>query len=343
MTVNRLTTYILLFIIAMLAPAVAAQDGTKAYNFLNVTPSAHAYALGGCNVSVIDDDINLTTQNPALLGPENDRQIGLNYMRYLGGSNFAGARFAHKSGEHGAWSAGIQYFGYGSMEGYDITGVKTGSFSASDIAVGFTYSHDISEFFRGGITAKYLYSKYEDYTAGALGVDIGVNYYDPVYDISASLVVTNLGGQIKKFADHRDKLPVDVLLGVTKHINGTPFRASLTAHHLTKWYLPYYVPADKNNAESALIKKNGFGSNLMRHLVLGLEFLPNKNTYIALGYNYKTRTDMSSYQRSFLSGFSVGAGIKVKAFGFGVAFAQPHTGATTLMLNVTTNLREIMR
>ena len=138
---------------AMMAFTASAQDGSTAYNFLTVTPSSHVYALGGYNVSIIDDDINLITQNPALLGPEMNKQIGLNYMRYIGGSNFAGARFGKSAGEHGAWAAGIQYFGYGSMEGYDITGVSTGSFNASDIAVSATYSHDINDFFRGGITA----------------------------------------------------------------------------------------------------------------------------------------------------------------------------------------------
>lgn len=329
--------------VAMLAIAAQAQDGTTAYNFLNVTPSSHVYALGGYNVSLIDDDINLATQNPALLGPEINKQFGLNYMRYMGGSNFAGLRYGQGAGEHAAWGAGIQYFGYGSMDEYDISGTKMGSFNASDIAVNFTYSHDINDFFRGGITAKYIYSKYADYTGGALGVDLGVNYYDPGYEFSASLVVTNLGGQIKKFADHREKLPVDVQLGVTKQIGKSPFRASITAHHLTKWYLNYYEPEDKNNNESDLVKRDGFGSNLLRHLVFGLEFLPNNNTYLAVGYNYKTRTDMSTYQRSLLSGFSAGAGIKVKAFSFGVAVAQPHSGATTLMLNVNTSLKELLR
>ena len=342
MTCKHVSTYIVI-ILALVCVSVHAQDGSTAYNFLNTTSSSHIYALGGYNISLIDDDINVATQNPALLGPEMNKQIGLNYMRYMGGSNFAGARYAQSAGKHGAWSAGIQYFGYGSMEGYDIEGVSTGSFNASDIAFSATYSHDINDFFRGGITAKYIYSKYESYTGGALGVDLGVNYYDPGYEFSASLVVANLGGQIKKFGEHRDKMPIDVMLGVTKQIGKSPFRLSLTAHHLNKWYLNYYEPADKNNPESDLVKRDGFGRNLLRHLVFGAEFLPNNKTYIALGYNYKTRSDMSSYQRSFLSGFSAGAGIKVKAFGFGVAIAQPHSGATTFMLNVTTNLKELMR
>lgn len=321
----------------------AAQDGSAAYNFLNVTPSAHVYGLGGANVSVVDDDINMVEQNPAMLGFENNKQIGLNYMRYLGGSNFVGARYGHSTNDISAWAVGLQYYGYGSMQGYDFNGTETGTFNANDMAMSVTYSHDINHYFRGGITAKYIYSKYADYTAGAVGVDLGVSYYNPTYEFSASLVARNLGGQIKKFSNERDKLPFDVVIGATKLIKGTPFRVSITAHYLNKWYLPYYEPSDKNNAESALKKKNGFGSNLMRHLVFAAEYLPNNNMYIGIGYNYKTRTDMSTYQRNLLSGFSVGAGLKVKAFGFGVALAQPHTGATTFMLNVTTTLNELMR
>ncbi len=342
--IHRLAIKILLFAgFVSTCLALRGQDGSTAYNFLNITPSSHVYALGGHNISLIDHDIALSEQNPALLGPEMNKQIGLNYMRYIGGSNFAGARYGQSAGNHAAWGAAIQYFGYGSMEGYDITGVSTGKFNASDIAVNFTYSHDINDYFRGGVTAKYIYSKYEDYTAGAVGVDLGVNYYNPLYEFSASLVVKNLGGQIKKFADSRDKLPIDVQVGATKLITGTPFRVSITAYGLTKWYLPYYTPADKNNAESALVKHNSFGSNLMRHLAFGVEFLPSNNMYVALGYNHRTRTDMSTYQRSFLSGFSAGAGLRMKAFGFGVAIAQPHNGATTFMLNVTTSLNELMR
>ena len=153
----------------------------------------------------------------------------------------------------------------------------------------------------------------------------------------------NLGGQVKKFNDKRDKLPWDIQLGFSKGLGSTPFRISVTAFNLTKWKLPYYEPADKSNVTSDLVKKDKFASNLFRHLVFGLEYMPTDRIYIAAGYNYKTRTDMSTYKRNFLSGFSIGGGMKVKALGFGVAFAQPHTGATTFMFNLTTSIGELMR
>lgn len=322
-----------------------AQDGTTAYEFLNVSPSSHVYGLGGHNLTIIDDDINLVEQNPALLGPEFDHQVGVNYMKYIGSTNFTGVRYGQGLTEHSAFAVGLQYYGYGSMTETDAQGSILGKFNASDINFNMTYSHDIATNIRGGITLKYLYSKYGDFSAGAIAADLGVNIYNPDNELSLSVVAKNLGGQVKKFngtTDAKDRLPWDIQLGYSQRFGTSPFRLSITAYNLRKWSLPYYEPEDKNNTNSDLVKKESFGSNFMRHLVLGLEFLPSDNMYIGLGYNHKVRTDMSTYQRNFLSGLSLGAGMKVKSFGFGVAFAQPHTGATTFMLNLTTSLGELL-
>ncbi|MBR1474577.1 MAG: type IX secretion system protein PorQ [Muribaculaceae bacterium] len=320
-----------------------AQDGTNAYNFLSIPVSSHIYAVGGHNITIIDDDINLVEQNPALMGGEIDKQVGLNYMRYLGGSNFMGARYGQGISKHGALAVGLQYYSYGSMEGYDITGTAMGQFSASDLNFNVTYSHDINDYLRGGITVKLLHSKYEQYSATAIAADLGVNYYNPDHEVSASIVAKHLGGQVKQFNDKKDPLPWDIQLGVSKTFTGLPLRLSLTAYGLTKWKSPYLTPSDNNNTRSTLVEKESFASNLLRHLVFGVEVLPKDNLYLAIGYNYRTRTDMSTYNRNFLSGFSVGAGLRVKSFGLGVALAQPHTGATTLMFNLTTTLGELLR
>jgi hypothetical protein len=322
-----------------------ADDGptTTAYNFLNVPSSSHVYGLGGHNLTIIDDDINLIEQNPALLGPEFDHQVGLNYMRYIGETNFAGLRYGQGVSEHGAFAAGIQYFGYGNIQGAAADGTKTGTFTASDMAFSLTYSHDISERWRGGITLKYLYSKYEDYTAGAVAADLGINYYDPDHEFTVSLVGKNLGGQVKKFNDYKDNLPWDIQVGMSKMLGHAPVRLHLTAYELARWKSPYYKIEDVNNPNSGLIKKDSFGSNLMRHLVFGVDILPANNIYLGIGYNYRTRTDMATYKRDFMSGLSIGGGLKVRAFGIGAAFARPHTGASTFMFNLTTSIGELTR
>lgn len=340
---NYLRHLILMAAVAVAIAAVADDQTTTAYNFLNVPASSHVYALGGHNLTVIDDDINLVEQNPALLGPEYDHQVGLNYMRYIGETNFAGLRYGQGVSEHGALAVGVQYFGYGNLQGAAIDGTMTGTFSASDIAFSLTYSHDISDRFRGGITAKYLYSKYEDYTAGAVAADLGINYYDPDHEFSASLVAKNLGGQVKKFNEYKDNLPWDIQVGVSKMLGMAPVRLYMTAYDLRHWSSPYYKIEDVNNPNSGLVEKESFGSNLMRHLVFGVDILPTDNLYFAVGYNYRTRSDMATYKRDFMSGLSVGGGLKVRAFGFGAAFARPHTGASTFMFNLTTSIGELLK
>lgn len=336
--------YISIFIAAVLSVlALWGQDGTTAYEFLGVAASSHVYALGGTNITVIDDDVNLIDQNPGLLGPEYEMQAGLNYMRYLGGSNFMGARFAAPAGERAAWAVGVQYFGYGSIDGYDEQGNATGaSFSPSDIAFSGTFAHDITDRWRGGITLKFIHSSYEIYKALAICADLGVNYYDPDRDLSFSVVLKNLGGQVKRFNENYDRLPWDIQVGFGKSLGTTPLRLSVTAYNLNKWSLPYYS-TDDGNASGELEEHDKFMGNLFRHLIFGLEYVPSEKFYIALGYNYKTRTDMSTYARNFLSGFSAGAGLKVKAMGFGVAFAQPHVGGTTFMFNLTASVSEMLR
>lgn len=318
-----------------------AQDGSVAYNFLNITGSSRIYGLGGVNISLVDDDIFTADQNPALLGQEMTNQLGLNYMRYIGGSNFAGLRYARAVGEHGTVGAGIQYFGYGSMKETDSNGNIIGEFSPKDVSFNVTYSYDITDRLRGGATVKAVYSGYADYTAFALATDLGINYYDPERDLSLSAVVANLGGQVKRFNESYDRLPIDVRLGWSQSFGNLPLRFSITAWNLTKRKLPYYETGDGTGTEDFVVKDK-FMSNLFRHLVFGVDLISNPNWYLGLGYNYKTRTDMSTYSRSFLSGFSLAGGIKVRSFGVGIAFAQPHTGATTFMVNLNCDLNSLI-
>lgn len=318
---------------------LSAQENNSAYNWLNITSSSKIYGLGGLNISLVDDDLATADQNPALLGAEMSGQVVLNYMHYVGGSNFAGFKYAHSSGERGAWSAHLQYFGYGSIKETLPDGSIIGDFSPKDVSFGGTYSHDFTDRLRGGIALKFLYSGYADYTAFALSTDIGLNYYDPDNDMSLSVVMANLGGQIKRFDEAYDRLPFDIRLGWSKSFTNFPVRLSVTAWNLTKWKLPYMDNGDGTVQPEI---KESFSSNLFRHLVFGADLISSPNFYLGIGYNYKTRTDMATYQRSFLSGWSLAGGLNARNFSVGLAFAQPHTGATTIMLNLNLNLNDLI-
>lgn len=325
-----------------IAMPVFAQDGTSSYSWLNIPSSSKIYGLGGMNITLVDDELQSSDQNPALLGPEMSGQVAVNYMRYLGGSNLAGVRYAHSAGERAAWSAGLQYFGYGSITETLPDGSTVGTFSPIDMAISGAYSHDITDRLRGGFDIKFLYSSYADYTAFAIATDLGLNYFNPERDLSLSLVIANLGGQVKRFDESYNRLPFDIRLGWSKVFGNFPVRFSVTAWNLTKWKLPYMDLGD-GTAGSEPQLKDKFSSNLFRHLIFGADLISSKNFYLGLGYNYKARTDMSTYHRSFISGFSLTAGIRGRAYGVGIAFAQPHTGATTFMVNLNLSLNDLIK
>ncbi len=327
---------------ALILPFSAYGEGTtQAYSFLNIPTSTHAYALGGNGAAIIDDDVTLVDQNPALIGPEIESQLAVNYMHYLGSSNFAGARFGHSAGEYSAWAAGIRYLNYGDFTGYNADGTETGTFTPQDLVIEGTYSRDINDKFRGGINLKMVYSNYEQYTAYALAADLGVNYYYDVYDLSLSLVLRNMGGQLKRFDREHTKLPFSVDLAYMQGLGSSPFSLAITASDLTHWRLPYYNH-DIQDASNRQEVKQSFGSDLMRHLIFGLQYSPSEKFYIAIGYNYRVRTDMSNYHRNFLTGWSAGLGFRVKSFRLGLAYAQPHASGSTLMVNLAMNFAELL-
>ena len=317
-------------------------ESSPAYNFLNIPSSTTSYGLGGINISSVNDDVNNIDMNPALLGPEMGRSVGVNYMRYFGSSNFAGAKFASGINDRSAWGVGIQYFGYGSMKETDESGTVIGSFSPKDVAFSAYYSHDIYGGLRGGVALKVMYSSYESYSAVAIATDLGINYYNPENDLSLSLVVANLGGQVKRFTDSYDRLPIDVRLGWTQSFGSFPVRFSITAWNLTSWKLPYYNNGDGGTAAEPQIKES-FASNLFRHLIFAADFVPSERFHIGIGYNYKARTDLSTWSRNFFSGFSIGAGLNVGRFGVGAALSSHHAGGLTFMFNLSFLIADLMR
>ena len=318
-----------------------AETGSSSYDFLNIPTSSRAYALGGTGIAVIDDDVSLADQNPALIGPELEKQMSFAYMLYMGSGNFASARYGMAAGGHGAWAAGIRYLNYGKLTEFDPSGIEGGKFSPTDLVFSGTYSHDITSRWRGGVNLNLIYSHYHVYSAFAIAVDLGVNYYDDEHDLSFSAVIKNAGGQVKRFHEAYNRLPFDVQLGYMQGLGNSGFSLAITARHLTRWNLPYYTHP-KNGDESESVLKSNFFSNFFRHLTFGLQYQPTEKFYAALAYDYKTATDMSTYQRNFLSGFSIGLGLRVRGFGFGVSYGMPYKSGSTLLLNINCSLGELL-
>lgn len=295
---------------------LSAQESQTAYNFLRLPVSAHAAALGGDNISLVDDDATLIFQNPALINDVSDRTINLNFMTYMEGAKTASAAFLKAAGERGTWGVTAQYMDYGSMKETTADNQELGTFSARDIAIGGTFAYALTNEISGGVTAKFITSYIGSYNSLALGVDLGINYYHEDYDLSLSAVARNLGGQFKAYKDDFDRIPLDLQIGATKRIGQSPLRVSATMSRLNDW-------------------SEGFG----RHFAIGADVLLGQSIYVAAGYNFRRASEMKISDAEGSSahgaGLSIGAGLSLERFKLHVAYAKYHVSASSILINIS--------
>lgn len=223
-------------LLAMLFSLFAgAQESQTQYNFLRLPVSAHAAALGGDNITIIEDDPTLTFNNPALLGSVSDKTMNLNFMTYMQGAVTGSASFSRTVNDKASWAAMAQYVDYGKMKETDASNIQTGEFAARDIALSGAFSYLLAKNLMGGITAKFITSYIGQYNSIAVGVDLGLNYYNPDTEWSFSAVARNLGGELKAYDEEYGKMPLDVMIGASKRLGNSPLRLSASLVDLTHW------------------------------------------------------------------------------------------------------------
>lgn len=310
---------VLASLLLCVASMALAQESQTAFNFLRLPVSAHVSALGGDNITIVEDDPTLIFHNPALITSVSDKSINVNWMTYMAGSNTASASFVRQWGERASWGVAAQYFDYGSMREVTASNEETGTFSARDVAVGGSFAYILSSRFAGGVTAKFVSSTIASYTALGVAVDLGLNYYDEDRGLSISAVARNLGGQVKAYDDDFEKIPFDLQVGITKRLGHSPLRFSATLTKLHDW-----------------------DESFLKHVALGADVFLGKTIYIAGGYNFGRSKQMGiddgDGSSSHGAGLSFGGGLQLERFKLHVAYAKYHVSASSLSVNVTYSL-----
>ncbi len=293
--------------------AAWSQSGSTAYEFLTIPVSAHSAALGGQNISIIDDDVTFTFNNPALLSNVSDKMLNLDYTSYISSTKKLSAAFSRTINDRASWAVGGQVLNYGSMDETDSSGETVGNFSAKDIDVQGSFAYMLSDYWSGGVSAKLLVSNYAEYSSTALGVDLGLNYCDEANGMSFSIVGRNLGGQLDPLYETHEALPFDLAIGLSKRLSNAPIRLSFTFDDMTHWD----------------------GLPLFRHLVMGADILPSRYSWVAIGYNLRRAHEMEVADTgSHWAGLSLGAGINIKKIKIGVAWGKYHISSSSLIMNV---------
>lgn len=305
--------------------------GDNVYEFLNLSPNAYISSLGGFNISTFSNDPSLAMFNPALSGPLSHSNLSLNYVNYIAGINYGSITYTHYSDTLGSFSAGISYLNYGRFERADESGNITGYFNAAEYAINIIYSRQIYSDITLGINVKPVISQLENYVSLGIAMDIGAAWENHDGFITAGFTIRNMGLQLTTYSGVRENLPFEIMAGVSTRLRHAPLRFSLTARHLEKYDLLYYYDGQDDQGYSKLEE---VAENIMRHLIFGVEFIPTKNFFIATGFNYQRRKELTYEARSSTVGFSLGVGIKTTSIDVMISRARYHLAGSTTNFSI---------
>jgi len=308
-----------------------AQVGNVSFTFLNTPSAARLAALGGQNVSLVDRDVNLFTVNPALVSDSLAGTASASYQFYvadIGNSQFV---YAPEFKSIGTLVFGVQQMGYGSLQGYDESGIPIGEFKGHETALYISRSHQAGNF-RFGATMKGVFSNLGGYRASALALDLGGAFVHPDGSWTVGMAMRNIGVVLKDYSGTGEsRLPFDLVVGTTFKPSHMPVRFSVTAHHLDEW--------GTSNVEEEQTTLD----QVFSHLNFAGEILLSKSVNVLVGYNFLTHREFALETVGGTAGLSLGFSIKVKQFELTAARASYLSGTAAYSFSLAGNVRAMIK
>ena len=314
--------------------------GERSFEFINLPNNARTAALGGVQVSNTENPVDGIFSNPALLDSVESGSIAFTHLGFVADIGLNSLAYAHEFKRIGTMGFGIQYMNFGEFEGFDPSGVETGTFNANEYSLMVGYSHRISVFALGA-NLKFASSGIESFRASALLMDIGGQFTHPTKELSVGLTFKNLGFYLSDYTSTGDsKVPFDVQVGATFKPEYMPVRFTMTAYNLYQGDLTVFNP----DSDIELVNEEAGGfDKVFRHFNIGTEFLIHRNVNLRMGYNHLIRKELRLDAKSGGAGFSFGFLVKVKSFELAYTRAIYHVSGGGNFFTLGTNLNRVIK
>lgn len=337
---KKLLSYSLVFICAV---SYSQIGGKYTYQFLNLVTSPRQAALGGKVITIYDDDVNQVNFNPATLNADMDNHLALNYGSYFKEVTYGTASYAYTYDRHlQTFQAGVNYVNYGNFEGYDENGQPTSEFTGSEIALSLGYAYNIpNTTIHLGANAKLISSTLESYSSFGGAIDIGALFIDERNDVHWGLAIRNIGTQFTTYNGTNEKLPLEIIAGVSQELENVPIRWHLTLENLQQWNIAFSNPerAQSSIDGSSTDEKVSVINNALRHVIMGVELFSKKSFNIRLGYNFRRAEELRLEEQRNFSGVSLGFGLKMNKLKFNYSYSRYTLAGNTSLFGLTINLQ----
>ncbi|MBN1542114.1 PorV/PorQ family protein [candidate division KSB1 bacterium] len=172
--------------------------GTTAATFLGISVGPRATAMGGAFAAVGEDPTALY-YNPGAIAQNNLSQLTVVHTNWLLDTQFNWVGFVLKPDGANAFGLSYTQLNYGEEEITTVINPEgTGErWSASDLAVGLTYSRSLTDRFSLGGTIKYIQQKIFNESSNAFAVDVGLLFVTGLNNMRLGMSISNFGTDMR--------------------------------------------------------------------------------------------------------------------------------------------------
>jgi hypothetical protein len=186
--------FLLLFIAVAGIAAAQSKVGSTAAPFLNIGIGPRAVSMGGAFVATANDITSLYW-NPAGAARTELSSALFSHTTWFADISYNWAGAMINMDNLGTIGLSFTYLDYGNME---VTTLRepdgTGEiFSPKDMAIGLTYSYNLTDRFSLGGTAKYVHQNIWNTNGSAFAADLGILFHSDIYGLRIGATISNFG------------------------------------------------------------------------------------------------------------------------------------------------------
>ncbi len=225
MKLRTVATPLALLTIMLFASPAGARSindalGKTSFAWLKAMPDAEIAATGECLGA--NDGFGGLLVHPAAIAGIQESTVKLSYVAHYVDTQYGTVGYA---GRYKNRDMGIRlmYVNYGDFARTNNQGERTGTFSAGDMGLSLNIGQKLRDDLKVGVTASFLTSKIEEFTAQAVCIDLGAIYYPPFEGLTVGASLMNLGKVTKSYSSgYNETLPVTFIAGARKSLAHAP-------------------------------------------------------------------------------------------------------------------------
>jgi hypothetical protein len=286
------------------------------FPFMYSMTSARMAGLAGSTVAMVNDGQNVV-MNPAGLATLTESSVGGTFIKHVLDIGAGYASYNREVEGLGTMAATVSYNSYGSFDRANVQGTVTGSFQSSDVVLGVSLARELDTLISYGVTAKVLHSSLDNMASTALAVDAGMLFQFPKQRTNIGISIMNLGMQLSTYDGTRDRMPLDLRIGVNHRLRGLPLLVNASLNHLT-------------DEVGSLVDR-------LLNFSVGGELYLGKVVQARIGYTNAVRNTSAVNVPGQLTGLTGGLGIHLPKLDFDYALSS--LGAASVVHRVSVAMR----